>query len=144
MTNWMSWMVLAAMMVILEMFLGTFYLLMVAIGMVVGAICAFLGLALEWQILLAALAGALATLGLRRHRFAAVPKAPASADPNVNLDIGQVIVVDHWLGNQGSSTARVMHRGALWDVDLAPGQVAIAGRFVIREVRGSRFLVVSA
>jgi hypothetical protein len=34
-----------------------------------------------------------------------------------------------------------MYRGALWDVELAPGVTATPGQFVIREVRGSRLIV---
>jgi hypothetical protein len=37
--------------------------------------------------------------------------------------------------------ARVMYRGAMWDVELAPGQAAAPGVFTIREVRGSRLIV---
>ncbi|HEX8885835.1 MAG TPA: NfeD family protein [Noviherbaspirillum sp.] len=134
MTAWMVWLALAGMLVILEMFSGTFYLLMIALGMVAGALAAWLGLSAEIQILLAALVGAAAALALRRRR---PRKSDAARDPNINLDIGQSLHVSHW--HEG--TARAMYRGALWDVELAHGAHARTGQFVIREVRGSRLIV---
>ena len=134
MTAWMVWLALAGMLVILEMFFGTFYLLMIALGMAAGALAALLGLSAEVQILLAAVIGAAAALALRRRR---PRKTDAARDPNINLDIGQSLHVSHW--HEG--TARAMYRGALWDVELAHGAHARAGQFVIREVRGSRLIV---
>jgi membrane protein implicated in regulation of membrane protease activity len=134
MTAWMVWLALAGMLVILEMFFGTFHLLMIALGMAAGALAALLGLSAEMQILLAALVGAAAALALRRRR---PRKTDAARDPNINLDIGQSLHVSHW--HEGS--ARAMYRGALWDVELAHGAHARTGQFVIREVRGSRLIV---
>jgi membrane protein implicated in regulation of membrane protease activity len=134
MTAWMIWLVLAGALVILEMFSGTFYLLMIALGMVAGATAAWVGLAAELQVLLAALVGAAATTALRRRR---PRKSDAARDPNINLDIGQSLHVTHW----HDGTARVTYRGALWDVELAHGAHAQAGQFVICEIRGSRLIV---
>jgi membrane protein implicated in regulation of membrane protease activity len=136
MTSWMLWLALAGGLTILELFSGTFYLLMIALGMLAGALAAFAG-ATEWvQLLLTAVVGAAATALLRRNR----PRRTDPAhDPNINLDIGQTLHVPHWHADQ--DTARVMYRGAMWDVDLAPGAVARPGQFVIREIRGSRLIV---
>ena len=134
MAAWMIWLALAGVLVILEMFSGTFYLLMIALGMAAGALAAWTGLAAELQVLLAALVGAAATAALRRRR---PRKSDAARDPNINLDIGQSLHVTHW----HDGTARVMYRGALWDVELAHGAHARAGHFVIREIRGSRLIV---
>lgn len=144
MTNWIFWLALAAIVVMGEMFLGTFYLLMIAVGLACGAIAALLGLSLEWQIVIAGATGALATFALRRRRGGRDVTPAAAADPNVNLDVGQVVMVEQWLTVQGASTARVMYRGAMWDVDLLAGEMASPGRHVIREVRGNRFLVSAA
>lgn len=144
MTDWMFWLALAAIVVMAEMFLGTFYLLMIGLGLGCGAIAALLGMGMEWQVVIAGATGALATFALRRRRGGRVSSTGAQADPNVNLDIGQVLLVEQWITTQQSSTARVMYRGAMWDVDLVPGQAALPGRYQIREVRGNRFLVVAA
>jgi membrane protein implicated in regulation of membrane protease activity len=144
MALWMVWMIAAGVMVILEMFSGTFYLLMIAIGLVSGAVVAYAGGLLEIQIIVAAVLGILATVMLRQSRIGNPGRVSPTRDPNVNLDIGQSIIIQEWnmpLQGNGVATARVMYRGALWDVDMAhPGQ-PMAGQFIIREMQGSRLIV---
>jgi membrane protein implicated in regulation of membrane protease activity len=132
----MIWLALAGALIILELFSGTFYLLMIALGMLAGALAALLGAGEAVQLLTAAVIGAAATGLLRRRR---PRKVNSARDPNVNLDIGQSLHVPHW--HPDHATARVMYRGAMWDVDLAPGAHATPGQFVIREIRGSRLIV---
>ena len=68
-------------------------------------------------------------------------RVEAERDPNVNLDIGQTVTVPAWQ----DGVARVMYRGALWDVELdrtvAGAAVPAPGQYIIREVRGSRLIV---
>jgi len=137
MADWMMWLIGAGVLVILELFSGTFYLLMIAIGMAAGAITALLRIDLPGQTLIAALVGVAATLLLRRSRIGRIQRTDAATDPNVNLDIGQTLHVPAWQGRE----ARVMYRGAMWDVELAPDEAAQPGTFRIREVRGSRLIV---
>lgn len=134
MSDMMTWLLAAGLLVILELFVGTFYLLMVALGIAAGAIAAWAGAAVPVQALAAAVVGVGATLLL--HRRSKKTKL-AVQGPNINLDIGQSISVAEW--HNGS--ARVMYRGALWDVDLAPGANPSVGQFTIREIRGSRLIV---
>jgi membrane protein implicated in regulation of membrane protease activity len=144
MAHWMNWLVLAGALVILEMFSGTFYLLMIAIGMVAGAIAAFAGMPLEFQLLVAAVVGIVATTALHRSRFGKSKRTDSARDPNVNLDIGQAIDIAAWTdaGQAGRRpTARAMYRGALWDVELAGEGTPSPGRFTIREIHGSRLIV---
>ncbi len=135
MSEMMSWFLAAGLLVILELFVGTFYLLMVAIGILAGGIAAAIGATLPVQATLAALVGVVATLLLRRYSHKT--KSAAARDPSTNLDIGRSISVPQW----HDGTARVMYRGALWDVDLAPGGNPAAGQYTIRELRGSRLIV---
>ncbi len=137
MADWIMWLAAAGVLVALELFSGTFYLLMIAIGALAGALVAFLRIDLPGQMLAAAVVGIVATVLLRRSRYGKRVGADAARDPNVNLDIGQTVQVTHW----DNRTARVTYRGALWDVELAPDAVAEAGIFHIREVRGSRLIV---
>jgi membrane protein implicated in regulation of membrane protease activity len=138
MADWMSWFAAAGVVVILELFTGTFYLLMIAIGLAFGGAAAWLGMAAPVQTIVAAVVGVVATGLLHRSRFGRkAPDAEAARDPNVNIDIGQRIMVDAWSGGK----ARVMYRGAPWDVELGPGAVAEAGSFTIVEVQGSRLIV---
>ena len=140
MNEWMIWLVITGVLVVFELFTGTFYVLMVAVGTAFGAIAALMGLTAALQFLSAAIVGLGATGLLHRSRFGRPSKQDARRDPNVNLDIGQCLHVDSW--NDGS--ARVMYRGAMWDLDLAPGAIAGAGSYKIVEVRGSRLIVANA
>lgn len=142
MTEWLGWFVLAGVLVILEMFTGTFYLLMIAFGAVAGGMVAFAGLGGAAQLTAAAIVGVIATFGLRRSKWGKTTRRNVVNDPNLNLDIGQTLVVNAWHGKEGERrTARAMYRGALWDVELEKGSVARPGTFVIHEVRGSRLIV---
>jgi membrane protein implicated in regulation of membrane protease activity len=131
------WLIAAGVLVALELFSGTFYLLMIALGALAGALVAALRIDLPGQMLAAALVAVVATVLLRRRRRNEPAKIDAARDPNVNLDIGQAVQVPHWDGR----AARVMYRGALWDVELAPGIAPQAGTFRILEVRGSTLIV---
>jgi len=138
MADWSYWLAAAGLTVILELFSGTFYLLMIAIGLAAGSAAALLGFGEAVQWLLAAAVGVGATVALRRSRYGKQQeRVDAACDPNVNLDIGQTVHVPEWQDN----AARVMYRGALWDVELAPGGTPAPGQYTIREVRGSRLIV---
>ncbi|MGV7206695.1 NfeD family protein [Oxalobacteraceae bacterium A2-2] len=137
MSDWSIWLAAAGVIVILELFSGTFYLLMIAIGVAAGGIAALAGAGVAVQALAAAVAGVAATAVLRRSRYGRPRRVAAANDPDINLDIGQTVTVPAWQ----DGVARVMYRGALWDVELAPGSAAAPGRYTIREVRGSRLIV---
>jgi membrane protein implicated in regulation of membrane protease activity len=134
MSDWIVWTGLAGALAILEIFSGTFYLLMVALGALAGAAVAGMGAGMEAQLVLAGLVGSVATLLLHRMRRG---RPRADRNPDLNLDIGQTVDVPRWQ----AGTARVSYRGALWDVELASGAEPRPGRFVIREIHGSRLIV---
>ncbi|HEY0487991.1 MAG TPA: NfeD family protein [Telluria sp.] len=137
MNDWVMWLVAGGVLVVFEMFTGTFYLLMIAVGLAFGALAALFGLSVPMQIVVAAVVGLIATGVLHRSRFGRPAKHDASRDHNVNIDIGQRLTVDEWQGGK----ARVMYRGALWDVELGQGAIPEAGSFKIVEVQGSRLIV---
>jgi membrane protein implicated in regulation of membrane protease activity len=141
MENWVLWFIVAGVMVILELFTGTFYLLMIAIGVAAGGIAALIGWGFSVQFIVAGFVGVLATGLLRRTKLGKIDKGDANRDPNVNLDIGQSVHIEAWSGSEDRWTARVMYRGAMWDVDLAEGETAMPGTYIIREIRGSRLIV---
>ncbi|MBN4666039.1 NfeD family protein [Pandoraea nosoerga] len=133
------WFGVAGLTVVLELASGTFYLLMVALGMVAGGVAAVFRVEWPLQWVVAAVVAGVAVWLLRRSRFGRRGiKADAAADPNTNLDIGQQLRIEAW---QRDGRARAMYRGAEWDVELLPGELPNAGWFVIREVRGSRLYV---
>ncbi|MDO9193745.1 MAG: NfeD family protein [Undibacterium sp.] len=141
MNAWMSWLAVAGLVVILELFTGTFYLLMISVGLVAGALAAWFNVGTSFQMIVAAVVGAVATLALHKTKLGGRERKDVSRDPNVNMDIGQTIKVEHWKdqGN-GKYTARAMYRGAMWDVDLQHS-AAFSGVFIIEEVQGSRLMV---
>lgn len=142
MTDWIVWFVVAGIVVTFEIFTGTFYLLMIAVGLTAGGIAALVGAGDSIQYIVAAVVGAAATYALRRSKLGKTHKNSSARDPNVNLDIGQTLVINSWKSDEGGgSTARAMYRGAMWDIELTHGAAAQPGVFIIREVRGSHLIV---
>jgi membrane protein implicated in regulation of membrane protease activity len=132
------WWVMAGVFIAVEMLTGTFYLLMVSVGLVAGAIAAHAGLSSSLQIVVAAVVSGGAVVAWRGYRLKR-PKAPsATANRDVNLDIGEVVQVDKW-ASDGSAT--VKYRGAKWTVAIADGSIPSAGPHRIVEVIGSRLMV---
>ena len=132
------WWILAGAAIVAELLTGTLYLLLLAAGLATGALAALLGASTASQLLLAsAVAGALMGawhLWRRQH-----PKdRPASQNPDVNLDLGQTVQVEHW---QADGSATTHYRGAQWTVQLQAGQSARPGPQRIVEVLGSRLIV---
>ncbi len=140
MADWMNWLIAAGVLVVFELFTGTFYLLMIAIGLAFGAVAAWAGMGAPVQTIVAAVVGVVATGLLHRSRFGRPARGNPARDPNVNIDIGQHVTVDTWRDGK----ARVMYRGALWDVELGQGAHAQPGVFKIVEVQGSRLIVTGA
>lgn len=141
MTDWSIWFVLAGVLIAAELFSGTFYLLMIALGLAAGGLLALGGALLEWQLLASAAVGVAAVLLLRRSRFGRLRRGRANDDPNQLLDIGQTLEVTAWQQHGNTHVARVPYRGAMWDVELEAGRAPVAGSCIIREIRGSRLIV---
>ena len=137
MSDWSYWLIGAGALIVAELFIGTFYLLMIALGLLAGALAAWLGASGALQTLIAALVGIAATVLLRRSRYARPGRGQAANDPSVNLDIGGRVTVTQW----NERRARVMYRGALWDVELALGGDPAPGDYRIVEVDGNRLIV---
>ncbi|MDV7389750.1 hypothetical protein RZS08_00290, partial [Arthrospira platensis SPKY1] len=88
------WWLLVAGLVALELITGTFFLLMLALGMAAGAVAAHLGFDLPVQLIAAGLVGGVAIIGWQRWRKLYVNTASARANRDVNLDIGQTVTVN--------------------------------------------------
>ena len=132
------WWIGAGLAVAIELATGTFYLLMIAIGLTAGAVASHLGAGLTTQLVSAALVGggAVAVWHLRRARH---PQAPAaSANPDVNMDVGETVHIDQW---QPDGTASVKYRGAAWTVIHRSGSLPTSGAHRVVEVVGSRLVV---
>lgn len=132
------WWLLAGTAVAVELATGTFYLLMLSLGFAAAALASYLGFSLPLQIAVAALVGAGSVLALRRYRAGSAPIATASANRDVNLDIGETVQVDAW---NSDGTATVKYRGAAWTVSGVAGQPTQSGPHRVVEVIGNRLIV---
>jgi membrane protein implicated in regulation of membrane protease activity len=135
------WWVLAGAAIAIELITGTFYLLMLSVGLVAAALAAQAGAGLALQLVVAAVVGGGAVLAWRLYKQKSPKTASASANRDVNLDIGETVQVDSW-ASDGSS--QVKYRGANWDVSLMAGESPSAGAHRIVEVVGSRLIVKKA
>lgn len=134
----LAWWIAAGLAVAAELVSGTFYLLMLALGLAAAALAAHAGLGLAVQLLVAAVVGggAVAAWHVRRQRHPGV--APAHSNPDVNLDIGQRVQVSAW---EADGTARVHYRGSAWTARYAGAGTPSAGAHVVRAVEGNVLLV---
>ena len=128
------WWVLAGTLVALELATGTFYLLMLALGAVAGALVAHGGFNASAQIVASAVLGAAATLVWHVKRARNPQSAPAQSNPDVLLDIGQTLQVDDW---SADGTARAQYRGAAWAVRFAGDGMPAPGSHRIVSVDGN-------
>lgn len=132
------WWLATGVAVIVELLSGTFYLLMLAIGLAAGAIAAHLGVSGVAQIVVCAVVGSgavFAAYRVKRHR----PGDPsARADRSVNLDIGEKVQIDAW---ESDGTAVVKYRGANWTAIHQPGVTPQVGIHRVVELVGNRLMV---
>src|SRR3546814_13834878 len=126
------WFGAAALFLISEMVTGTFYLLLVALGLAASGAAAYAGLSLVWQIVSGLVVSLVGLVALHRHRQSKGHQ-PTQSDPGVVPDIGQSVMVDAWDDN---GLARVFYRGANWSARLDDEQTAQSGEHYIRYVQG--------
>ena len=138
MTEATLWWFGAGLAVAVELATGTFYLLMIAIGLAAAAIAAHLGAGSTTQLVVSALIGGGAVAGWHLRTLRRPTTQPAASNPNVNLDVGETVHVDHW---QPDGTASVKYRGANWTVVHHSGNVPSSGAHRVVEVVGSRLVV---
>ena len=115
-----------------ELATGTFYLLMLALGCIAGALTSYVDSRMSTQVIVASLVGGGAVLAwhIKRRRGPAPPAT--AANRNLNLDVGERLNVETWNADR---TARVHYRGAQWSARfVGPGEPA-PGTHVIEEVR---------
>jgi len=132
------WWLLTGGAVAIELLSGTFYLLMVAIGLAAAALSAHLGAAPSLQIITAALAGGGAVFAWHLRETRRPREMPAQANSNVNLDIGETVHIGHW---NPDGTADVHYRGARWTAIHRGGVSPGAGAHRVAELVGNRLLV---
>lgn len=132
------WWVLAGTIVALELVTGTFYLLMLSFGFIAAAVAAHAGASMPLQLVVAAAFGGGSVIVWRAHKRRQ-PSAPtATANRDVNMDIGQTVHVDAW---RPDGTSSVKYRGANWSVALRDDSAPTPGEHHIVEVIGNRLML---
>jgi membrane protein implicated in regulation of membrane protease activity len=138
MTDATIWWLLAGGLVAVELMVGSFYLLMLALGLAAAALAAHAGMDTAGQYTVAAVVGSAAVVALylvKRRR----PEDPSVRSlRSVNLDVGETIQVDAW---NADGTASVKYRGAQWTAVLAPNQSAHSGLHRVSELQGNRLVL---
>lgn len=132
------WWLLTGAAVAVELVTGTFYLLMLAIGLAAAALAAHAGATVKAQLVVAALVGGGAVLicHILRRRRRGDPSARALR--SVNLDVGETVQIDAW---NEDGTASVKYRGASWTAIHRAGVTPAPGPHRVAELVGSRLLV---
>jgi membrane protein implicated in regulation of membrane protease activity len=132
------WWVAAGIAVAVELGTGTFYLLMIAVGLAAGAVAAHAGVGEPWQFVAAALVGGGAVAAWHLKQGRRPQGLPTRSDPDVNPDIGEVVHVEAW---NADGSASVHYRGARWQAMSVPGSAPQPGPHRIREVVGNRLVL---
>lgn len=137
MEGYWSWWGMAVMLVIMEMFSGTFYLLAIALGLAMAGACAYLGFAWAVQVTVATLwcSASLGALHIWRKR-----NHPPNAQANFSYDLGQAVQIARWADDRH---ARVVYRGSEWEAELAPEAATNREKTVwrIKALAGSRLII---
>jgi membrane protein implicated in regulation of membrane protease activity len=138
MTDSTLWWLLAGAAIVFELLSGTFYLLMLATGLVAGALAAHAGASLAVQIVAAAVVGGGAVMGWNLFRQKNAAGTRAGTNPDVNLDIGETVYVESW---QPDGSTSVKYRGAQWSAVHKTGALPSHGAHRIVEVRGNQLVI---
>ncbi len=137
MDTYVIWFIAAGALVAAELVSGSFYLLMIALGVAAGGVASLAGLAMVWQFLVAALVAVAAILALRRH--GSQQHLPGETS-NFAFDVGQPVEV---VERRPDGSLRVFYRGTHWDAEIERGAGVPdpAASYVIKATRGSRLVL---
>ena len=138
MSNSTIWWLIAGSVVLLELTLGTIYLLLLSAGFASAALAAHAGIGLAGQLVTAAVVGIGSVLVWHQARPGRAADLRMEANPDLNLDSGGSIHVDAW---NADATAAVRYRGAQWTVIPRSGTTPAPGEHRVVEVVGSRLVV---
>lgn len=130
------WWLLAGAAVVIELLTGTFYLLMLGIGLAAGALAAHAGASVPTQLVVAAVVGggAVAVWHVVRRRH--LPGTGPGT--NMDFDAGEAVHVGAW---SADNTAQVRYRGTVWTAVPADGTPRGTGAHRVRAVDGSRLVL---
>ncbi len=133
---WVWWLA-AVVLVIAEMFSGTFYLLAVAFGLAAAGLAAYLNMAWSGQAVTAAL---LCSASVAAIYFWRQKQTGSLQQSNLAYDIGQSVQIASWSDERH---ARVNYRGAEWDAELSSSAACDTAKTTwrIKEMIGSQLII---
>lgn len=133
MQTWFLWWILAAVLVGIELTMGSFYLLVFGLAAAVAGLAAWLGANLVVQLLVAALIAVSGALALRRWK-----RSNRNSDSATQMmDIGQSVKMESWTNGRG----QVQYRGAVWDAEAESANVDATRPLMIRAVKGNTLVL---
>ncbi|HTS53454.1 MAG TPA: NfeD family protein [Burkholderiales bacterium] len=131
MADYILWAAAGLILVIAELVTGTFYLLVLGIAALAGAVVAFFGLGFWGQAVVSAVIAVVGVIWIHQRRKAMEPTAMPSPD------VGQPVTWESWL-NEPDRLARVRYRGASWEARVVGECTAQPGEMLyISAVNGN-------
>lgn len=112
MTNTTLWLIAGTILIALELFTTTFYLLAITAGFFAAAAASVLPLGSTAQLLIASVVSLLAGFAIKKWKKARVRSEDMPSD-----DIGKIVQIETWLDER---RARIHYRGSHWDAIAAP------------------------
>ncbi|HEY4370483.1 MAG TPA: NfeD family protein [Burkholderiales bacterium] len=136
MQAYVIWFIAAFVLIGAELMAGTFYLLVIGLGLAGGGVAALAGLGEAGQIVAAALIAVAGIIILRTTRAGASLRR---SGPEVPADVGQPVQV---VERRPDGSLRVNYRGSQWDAEPeGPLDAAAGGVLYIRALRGTKLIV---
>jgi len=129
------WLIVGLALCTAEMLSGTFFLLVLGVAALAGAITGWLGGGLWLQTCIAVLLAIVGVFWVHHYRH----RLQVSALPS--FDIGQPVSFEQWV-SQSDGMARVNYRGTTWDARVSCGHTPAAGSILyIQSVEGNLLCV---
>lgn len=132
-----AWLVAGVVVLGLEIFLGTAFLLAVSFAFAAAALAAALGAVFNWQLVVCAVALAAGCAAILAWRRRSAGREDAS-EALQHLDAGQWVSVTT-VGSDG--LALVQYRGAPWIARSESGEALSSGRWTIARVDGAQLVL---
>lgn len=137
MQAYVVWFIAAFLLIGAELMAGTFYLLVIGLGLAGGGAVALAGFGEPAQITAAALIAVVGIVILRTTRAGAMLRR---SSPEVPADVGQPVQV---VERRADGSLRVSYRGSQWDAEPEGPlpEAAAGGVLYIRALRGTKLIV---
>jgi membrane protein implicated in regulation of membrane protease activity len=132
--SWTAWSALSMVLIVGEMFSGTFYLLGFGIAAAVGGLVSWFEGSISIQLLVVAATTVMFWIWIRKSGITSHRKN-AELD---QMDIGNLV---QWIGIKDNGVWQVRYRGTDWDVIPANSEVSYTKPLQIISQKGSQFIV---